>query len=323
MSTLLTIAIRNLARYRRRSLLTASLIAIGVVAVVLFGAAADAFKGLMVGQITDAMLGHLQIHRRGYVASLDNLPLTLMLSPADVTAVEEALRAQRDVDTYSRRLKCGGLFSNYTETTAIRLNGIYPEEELRTIPLLASRVMHGTATLRRGEILIPELLAEGMEVELGDTVVVIATQRRATGSGHQPAIGRRRRVQQRRHPPLDYSTEYDVASVDQSGEDYLLELKAKTRGVAYDRLRMWVTRTETLPTRIECLTATSMLIKTLHFKDVTDFGAGIVRPATIETDSPLYKGYTSSMVFVQMTARAFPPEVFTLTYMPNLEAIRR
>jgi hypothetical protein len=122
---------------------------------------------------------------------------------------------------------------------------------------------------------------------------------------------------------LDYSAEYDVARVDESGEEFLLELKAKTSAVAYDRLKMWVNRKQALPTRIECLTPTSMLIKTLHFKDVKDFGGGIVRPATVETDSPLHKGYTSSMVFVQLKARTFPAEVFTLTYMPSLDAIRR
>jgi hypothetical protein len=122
---------------------------------------------------------------------------------------------------------------------------------------------------------------------------------------------------------LDYSAEYDVAKVDDSGEDYLLELKAKTTSVAYDRLKMWVSRKDPLPLRIECLTPTSMLIKTLHFKDIKDFGGGVIRPATVETDSPLYKGYKSSMVFVQMKARTFPAEVFTLTFMPNLESIRR
>ena len=122
---------------------------------------------------------------------------------------------------------------------------------------------------------------------------------------------------------LDYSAEYDVTKVDESGEDYLLELKAKTNAVAYDRLKMSVTRKETLPTRVECLTPTSMLIKTLHFKDIKDFGGGIVRPSTVETDSPLYKGYKSSMVFVQLKARTVPAEVFTLTFMANLESIRR
>jgi hypothetical protein len=122
---------------------------------------------------------------------------------------------------------------------------------------------------------------------------------------------------------LDYSAEYNVVSIEESGEEYVLDLKAKTAAVAYDRLRMWVTRKSTLPVRIECLTASSMLIKTLHFKDIKDFGSGIIRPAVVETDSPLYRGYKSSMVFVRMQARTFPGEVFTLTYMPNLEAIRR
>ncbi len=177
MRTLIKIAVRNLTRYRRRSLLTASLIAIGVIAVVVFEAASGAFTGLMIGQMTDAMLGHLQVHRRGYVASIDNLPLTQMLTPGDVTVVEKALQAQPAVESYSRRLKFGAMFSNYTETTALRLNGVYPEDELRTLPLLASRIKQGAATVQKGQIIIPDLLANGMGVTLGDTVVVIATNR--------------------------------------------------------------------------------------------------------------------------------------------------
>ena len=177
MTKLIKIAVRNLARYRRRTLLTASLIAIGVIAVVVFGAAAGAFKGLMVGQITDAMLGHLQIHQRGYVASIDNLPLTRMLMPRQVAAIEDQLRAQPDVEAYSRRLKFGAMFSNYTETTAIRLNGVYPDEERRTVPLLESRIQAGVVDLEPGQIIIPDLLANGMQVKVGDTIVVIATNR--------------------------------------------------------------------------------------------------------------------------------------------------
>ncbi|HEX9565678.1 MAG TPA: FtsX-like permease family protein [Gemmatimonadaceae bacterium] len=174
---LIQIAVRNLARYGRRTLLTASLIAIGVIAVIVFGAGAGAFKGLIVGQMTDAMLGHLQIHRRGYVASMDNLPLTLTMRPPRVEAIEKALRADPEVEAYSRRLKFSGMFSNYTQTTAIRLNGVYPEEELRTVPLLASRITQGTAKLATGDIIIPELLSTGMGVRLGDLVVVVATNR--------------------------------------------------------------------------------------------------------------------------------------------------
>jgi len=121
---------------------------------------------------------------------------------------------------------------------------------------------------------------------------------------------------------LDYSAEYNVESVSEPGGDYLLFLKAKTKTVAYDRLKMWVDKTRKLPTKIECLTEANMLIKTLYFKQVKDFGGGIVRPSVIETDSPLYKDYKSVMIFAKIKKRTFKDEVFTLTFMPNLESLR-
>ena len=121
---------------------------------------------------------------------------------------------------------------------------------------------------------------------------------------------------------LDYHEEYDVMKVEEQDKEYLLHLKAKTKAVAYDRLKMWVDRENVVPTRIECMTEASMLIKTLHFKEIKDFGGGIVRPSVMETDSPLYKGYTSVMLFANITERELSDEVFTLTFMPKLESLR-
>jgi hypothetical protein len=121
---------------------------------------------------------------------------------------------------------------------------------------------------------------------------------------------------------LDYTEEYNVEKIEESGEEMLLMLKAKTKSVAYDRVKMWVDMKKKLPTRLECLTEASMLIKTIYFKEVKDFGAGLVRPAVIETDSPLYKGFKSVMVFAKMKKRDFKDEVFTLTNMPNIDSLR-
>ena len=121
---------------------------------------------------------------------------------------------------------------------------------------------------------------------------------------------------------LDYAAEYDVEKVEEKGGEYLLYLKAKTKTVAYDRLKIWADKGKKLPTKIECLTEANMLIKTIYFKDVKDFGGGIVRPSVIETDSPLYKGFKSVMIFAKLKKRDLKDEVFTLTYMPNLESLR-
>lgn len=122
---------------------------------------------------------------------------------------------------------------------------------------------------------------------------------------------------------LDYAEEYNVEKAEDTAEGYLLFLKAKTRTVAYDRLKIWADKKNILPTKIECLTEANMLIKTLYFKDVKDFGGGIKRPSVTETDSPLYKGYKSAMIFAGVRKRDFKDEVFTLTFMPNIESLRQ
>lgn len=121
---------------------------------------------------------------------------------------------------------------------------------------------------------------------------------------------------------LDYTSEYKVSNVDESGDQYLLHLKARTKAVAYDKLKMWVDKGASLPTKVECLTEADMLIKTLYFKKVKDFGEGIVRPSVIETDSPLYKGYRSIMIFAKIKARDLPDEAFTLNFLPRVKSLR-
>lgn len=121
---------------------------------------------------------------------------------------------------------------------------------------------------------------------------------------------------------LDYAAEYDVEKVEETGDEYLLHLKAKTKAVAYDRLKLGADKNRKLPTKIECMTEASMLIKTLYFKEVKDFKGGILRPSVIETDSPLHKGYKSIMIYANIKQKNFKDEVFTLTFMPNMESLR-
>jgi outer membrane lipoprotein-sorting protein len=122
---------------------------------------------------------------------------------------------------------------------------------------------------------------------------------------------------------IDYSEEYNVEGLEEEKDAYVLALKAKTGEVAYDKLRMWVDRKALLPTRIDAFAASGMLIKTLRFSEVKDFGGGIKRPATVETDSPLFKGYKSVMLYSQLKRREVKDEVFTLTNLPRVDELRK
>jgi len=188
MTKIARIAYRNLLRYSRRTMLTSMLVIIGIVAVLLFIAIAGSFKQLMVGQITDSMLGHLQVHRKGYVASIDNSPLNLNLKAKQVAKVKAVLKGNSSVSSFSTRLKFGGMLSNFTETANIRLNGINPEMEFQTVPLLSQRVKgkNGTnaaPTLNQGELWIPETLAKGLKLKIGMQVVLVATNQDGSVNG--------------------------------------------------------------------------------------------------------------------------------------------
>jgi outer membrane lipoprotein-sorting protein len=122
---------------------------------------------------------------------------------------------------------------------------------------------------------------------------------------------------------IDYTAEYNVESVEEQKDAYLLALKAKTGEVAYDRLKMWVDKQLLLPVTIEAYAASGLLLKTLRFKDVKDFGGGIKRPATLETDSPLYKGFKSVMLWSALKKGSFPDEIFTLNYLPRVQELRK
>ena len=122
---------------------------------------------------------------------------------------------------------------------------------------------------------------------------------------------------------VDYTEEYEVTAATEDAATYVLDLKAKTGAVAYDRLKLTVDKKTVLPTVIEAFAASGMLVKTLRFKDIKDFGGGIRRPATVETDSPLYKGYKSVMLYAAVKKREVPDEVFTLNFMSRLEELRK
>jgi hypothetical protein len=122
---------------------------------------------------------------------------------------------------------------------------------------------------------------------------------------------------------LDYAAESMVEKTEELDDRYILHCKARTRVVAYDRLTVRVEKKRLLPIQIDCMTAAGMLIKTLTFKEIKDFGGGIVRPSVIETESPLYEGYKSVMIFANIKARELRDEVFTLTFLPQLDTLRR
>ncbi len=188
MTDIFKIAVRNLLRYRRRSLMTSLLIVIGLVLVIVFSGISGSFKNMMIGMLTDSMLGHLQIHKKGYVSSIDNLPLHLNIRGKGIEQIRELLESEEElVEAYTFRIKLGAMLSNFQETTNIRLTAVVPEMELKTCPMLGDRLIGDSAVadsfLTPGHLLIPENLAKGLKLKAGDDVVLVATNQDGSVNG--------------------------------------------------------------------------------------------------------------------------------------------
>jgi len=186
MNNIIKIAFRNLYRQRKRSFLTIGIVAFGVLAVLLFSATAGSFKNFMIGEITDSMLGHLQIHSKGYVSSLDNLPLDRTINAKQIKKMEEILDEIPEIESYTYRILLGGIVSNYLESTTAKFSAIIPAKEMEVVPLLKDRLMEGTF-LKKGEILLPEMITKGFNSKIGDDIVLVATNADGSVNG-QPLV---------------------------------------------------------------------------------------------------------------------------------------
>ena len=78
--------------------------------------------------------------------------------------------------------------------------------------------------------------------------------------------------------------------MEETDDAYLLDLKAKTGAVAYDRLKMRVDKEALVPTTIEAYAASGLLIKTLHYKEIKDFGDGHVPALGAGDGQPAVQG---------------------------------
>jgi putative ABC transport system permease protein len=131
------LAIKNLLRYKRRSLLTGLLIAFGVVAVIVFvGLAAPSSRPWWARSPIRSSAICRCTARATWPAST-TCPWTACCRPRRIRSCRASWTDDPGVEAFSPRIKFGAMLSNYAQTTNVRLNGIDPAKEAATAPLLA------------------------------------------------------------------------------------------------------------------------------------------------------------------------------------------
>jgi ABC-type lipoprotein release transport system permease subunit len=176
---ILTLAIRNLFRNTRRTLLTILLIATSLSALILTDSITRGMTQTMVENLTHTLAGEAQIHRRGF---RDNFSTDLYM--ADVEPIENRLSQDPRISAYANRVISGGMISSTYNISAGLIYGVDAAAE-RQVSKLEQAVTRGdylsvsdhllisdASQASAAEIMIGEPLADLLEVGLGDRIVI-------------------------------------------------------------------------------------------------------------------------------------------------------
>jgi putative ABC transport system permease protein len=165
---MLKIAWRNLWRNKRRTLLVICSIVVGISSTLVY----DTFgRGLMLQMLNNQInthYSHIQIHKKGYN---DNKIVQNFIEHPD--SVENVLKSDKNIKHYSERTMVYGLIKYASNSSGIYLVGIEPDKE-KEITVIKSNIIRGRYLSDvNNEIVISKKLADKLEVDTGNNVVVM------------------------------------------------------------------------------------------------------------------------------------------------------
>lgn len=169
---LLKLAWRNIFRNKRRTILSGIAIGIGLASLIFTDALMIGMKESMIRSATGTFLGQAQIHANGFretlevektIHDLDNVTMKLNNDPA--------------VNHYAVRTQAFGMITSPANVSSVIFYGIEPEME-KHISKIDEAIRKGSYLAKdmTGRILIGSRLADIMEVDVDDRVVITTAQ---------------------------------------------------------------------------------------------------------------------------------------------------
>ncbi len=165
------LALRNIFRNTRRTGLTVFLIASGLAALLF----TDAFiRGMSVSMIktsTETFLGDAQIHKQGFREAND---IDIYLK--DNAHLYQTLENIKQIKNYAPRVITGAMLSSSENVTSVIVYGVEAKREMQVSKLKQAMLKGVFLSDKKGEIIIGDDLADLLEVDLGDRLVITLSQ---------------------------------------------------------------------------------------------------------------------------------------------------
>ena len=179
-----TMAVRNLGRNGRRTMLAATSVGLSIMLITVMNGMIGGFMGSIVRNFTKNDTGHVNITTEGYRERERFSPVTEAMD--DSAAVIEALRGAPGLEKarFAERIRFGVLLSSDGGNKAALGIAGDPETERGLLMLDRSVLEGGRYLAGPGEAILGESLARDLGLGVGDTLKVL-TQRADYGTGYK------------------------------------------------------------------------------------------------------------------------------------------
>lgn len=165
MINLIRIAVRNVLRNKRRTLITLLALLIGVGVMVSIRGLLNGLQASMIESATKGQTGALQVHKKGYLKNVLSSPLDLDLA-ADAAFLKK-IEAVPHVTGVAPRIMFGGMINLDDETLFVQMFAVDPVREFAALPkrkelIAASAVGFVSGQVANGVVVTDEL-AKGLK----------------------------------------------------------------------------------------------------------------------------------------------------------------
>ena len=163
------LAFRNLFRNTRRTILTSLLISSSLIVLILVDGLTHGMTNVMVGGITHTLEGEAQVARKGFRNDFE-----VEYTIDDPASVISQLEENKTLEGFGPRVIIGGMIASSYNTTGSLVYGVDAKQELKVSRISEAIIEGQYLSGEPREILIGKPMAELLEVELGDRLIITA-----------------------------------------------------------------------------------------------------------------------------------------------------
>ncbi len=168
------LAVRNIVKQRRRSIMTVLAISTGALGIVIFGGFVEANYSGLRESVIRSQYGHVQFYAPGYTDNYRKDPARYRLSTDAVDQYHEMLDQDERVLVSTRRLEFTGLLGNAATSQAAMIRGVEPDSESMINSALTILNGNELSDDNPSGVLIGEGLANSLDAKVNDELTLLA-----------------------------------------------------------------------------------------------------------------------------------------------------